>query len=220
VPSRKLGLDALGGALVLAVFATGLVRNFRQNARPHTPWHAYASRIENWKKARSFALKNTTASLVVAPVSIPIQPFWYVCLPGTSIANGSFEDPDLGPWVPYGTVDAGLVKSPHYQGRQSVALRGADGGVYTNYADLSPFRTGTKLQVSAYAVTEPGGTGAALLWVSDTGKESAIDGPRPATSDWQKFTVRFIVSSTHSVRIHLGERGGSVYWDDVQVVAQ
>jgi hypothetical protein len=108
------------------------------------------------------------------------------------------------------------VRSPHYEGQQSLPLRGGDGGVYD---DLFPFHAGTKIQVSAYATTDTGGTGLALLRVSDTGENNVV-GPRATGSKWQKFTMQFTASSTQSMRIQLMARGGVVYWDDVEVSAR
>ena len=104
----------------------------------------------------------------------------------------------------------------HHSRPASERLRGSAGV----YEDLFFLTSGTKRQISAYASTDPGGTGSAALWVTDHDKAQVLDGFRVVDDgQWQRFTFDFTVSSNNKMRIQLMSQSGTVCWHSVTVTA-
>jgi hypothetical protein len=134
-----------------------------------------------------------------------------------SVPNGGFESDEPSPWETGNAKTIELSDKFASSGAQSLALNGADAEVTQR---LSGLRPGGLYRVTAWARWSPAANGRALLKV---GEDEGRDGPREVSnSDFEPFSANFKANADGNARIHLGYAGGqgTLYWDDVSVVAK
>jgi len=134
-----------------------------------------------------------------------------------SVANGGFESNEPAPWETDGDADIALSDEMASSGTRSLALSNANGAVTQQ---LSGLRPGELYQVTAWARLSPNAKGQALL---KAGKDERRDGPRNVSeSNFQPFSADFKADAKGGASIQLRYTGGqgTLYWDDVTVVAK
>ena len=134
-----------------------------------------------------------------------------------SVPNGGFESDEPSPWETSNAKTIELSDRFASSGAQSLALSGTDADVTQR---LSGLRPGALYQVTAWARWSPAAKGRALLKAGD---DEGRDGPREVSnSGFEPFSVDFKADAEGKAPIHLGYAGGqgTLYWDDVSVVAK
>ncbi len=136
-----------------------------------------------------------------------------------SVPNGDFESDKPSPWQANDGAVIELTDKVASSGAQSLGLSGTTSGEVSQ--QLSGLLPGKLYQVTAWArSSSPTTEGQALL---KAGKPEGRDGPRKVSNtDFQPFSADFKADAEGKARIHLGFSGGegTLYWDDVSVVAK
>jgi RHS repeat-associated protein len=121
----------------------------------------------------------------------------------------------LGYWGATSVVTSAQAHSGSYSLAQSGATTGG------SYQDVS-VTPGASYQVSVWVRADAGTAAQMYLWLHDTtgGNAENTAAITPGQS-WQQVTLTYVANSTGQMRIHLHyvAGAGTIYYDDVQVVA-
>ncbi len=184
-----------------------------------------ASRATNAERAREWAqahqISSGLCSLNISsgawlPIDLSASPSSSQLLED-AVGNPGFENQNLLPWQPFGTVVASITSARSHSGAHSLAETAGSGSVY---ADLDALDLGVTYVVSAWVAGAPGTTATAQIAIFDPSTNTAIySTPLHPSPDWQLVRESVTAGNAGTVRIHLlrNPGKGTVYWDDVRI---
>ena len=143
-----------------------------------------------------------------------------VVAPGVQPGNASFEEGDVGDWIPEEGLETAFFTSPVHSGRGVIRV-GSSGLLYQEVEGLTPART-----YSLRAWTWAAGK-AALRARAVGGDVLGVDGPRETTHNWAVWQTLFRAPASGRIRIELETivpdvglprpRDLGILWDDVEL---